>query len=96
MLNHVFFTPSSRTYWHTHESGQILEVKMGSGWICDRGGKPRPISTGDIIVCEAGTEHWHGAAEGSVMMHLACSLGMTSWKEEVTDEEWREGTNSGK
>jgi quercetin dioxygenase-like cupin family protein len=92
MLNHVFFTPSSRTYWHTHEAGQILEVKMGSGWICDRGGKPRQINTGDVIVCEAGTEHWHGAAEGSVMMHLACSLGVTNWKEEVGDVEWQEGT----
>jgi len=92
MLNHVFFTPGSRTYWHTHERGQILEVKMGSGWICDKGGEPRQIHTGDTIVCEAGTEHWHGAAEGSVMMHLACSLGVTTWKEEVTDEEWRAGT----
>ena len=91
MLNHVFFTPSSRTFWHTHERGQILEVKMGSGWVCDRGAKPRRIRTGDVVVCEAGTEHWHGADEGSVMMHLAVSLGVTSWKEEVGDGEWREG-----
>lgn len=88
MLNHVFFAPSARTYWHTHEAGQILEVKVGSGWICDRGGQPRRIQVGDVIVCDAGTEHWHGAAEGSCMAHLAISLGVTSWKEEVTDSEW--------
>lgn len=65
---------------------------MGSGWICDRGGQPRKIKAGDVVVCEAGTEHWHGAREGSVLMHLAVSLGQTSWKEEVSDAEWREGT----
>lgn len=59
MLNHVFFTPGSRTFWHTHERGQILEVKMGSGWVCDRGGVPRKIGVGDIVVCDAGTEHWY-------------------------------------
>lgn len=62
---------------------------MGSGWLCDRGGSPRRIQVGDMIVCEPGTEHWHGAAEGSVMMHLAVSLGITTWKEEVDDTEWR-------
>lgn len=31
----------------------------------------------------------HGAAEGTVMMHLAISLGHTSWKEEVVEDEWR-------
>ena len=40
-------------------------------------------------MCEAGTEHWHGAEEGSVMMHLAISLGVTSWKEEVGEDEWK-------
>lgn len=94
MLNHVFFTPSARTYWHTHEAGQILEVKVGSGWICDRGGKPRKIQVGDVVVCEAGTEHWHGAAEGSCMAHLAISLGVTSWKDEVSEEEWKQGTQA--
>jgi quercetin dioxygenase-like cupin family protein len=64
MLNHVTFLPGARTYWHTHERGQILEVKAGSGWICDKGGKPRRIRTGDTVVCAAGTTHWHGADEG--------------------------------
>ncbi len=64
-------------------------MKAGSGWVCDRGGKPRRIRAGDVVVCEAGTEHWHGADEGSVMMHLAISLGVTSWKEEVEEGEWK-------
>jgi quercetin dioxygenase-like cupin family protein len=90
MLNHVTFLPGARTYWHTHERGQILEVKAGSGWICDKGGKPRRIRTGDTVVCAAGTTHWHGADEGSMMMHLAISLGTTSWDVEVTQEEYNQ------
>lgn len=49
---------------------------------------------GDVVVCEAGTEHWHGAAEGSCMAHLAISLGVTSWKDEVSEEEWKQGTQA--
>lgn len=79
---HVFFTPSSRTYWHTHEKGQVLEVKMASGWICDRGGKPRKISAGDVILCDPGVEHWHGAAEGSAMK--------TTWLEEVAEADHKQ------
>jgi quercetin dioxygenase-like cupin family protein len=88
MCNHVTFLPGARTFWHTHERGQILEVKAGSGWICDKGGKPRRIRTGDMVVCEPGTTHWHGADDGSMMMHLAISLGKTSWAEEVSEEEY--------
>lgn len=89
MANHVTFLPGGRTFWHFHEKGQILEVKCGSGWICDKGEKPRRIRTGDMILCAPGTTHWHGADEGSMMMHLAVSLGKTSWAEEVSEEEWK-------
>lgn len=88
MANHVTFLPGARTYWHSHERGQILEVKAGSGWVCDKGEKPRRIRTGDLVVCAPGTTHWHGADDGSMMMHLAVSLGKTSWKEEVGEEEY--------
>ena len=57
MCNHVTFLPGARTYWHHHENGQILEVKAGSGWVCDKGGKPQRISVGDIVQCPAKTVH---------------------------------------
>lgn len=88
MCNHVTFLPGARTYWHHHENGQILEVKAGSGWVCDKGGKPQRISVGDIVQCPAKTVHWHGADDGSMMMHLAISLGKTTWMEEVSQEEY--------
>lgn len=88
-INHVTFLPGGRTYWHTHEHGQILEVKAGAGWVCDSGEKPRAIKTGDIVVCPAGARHWHGADDGTMMMHLAISLGKTSWEGEVSEEEYK-------
>lgn len=87
-MSNVTFTPCARSYWHTHQKGQVLKVTMGSGWVCDRGGQPQRISVGDLIYVEAGTTHWHGAGRDSIMSHLAISLGETKWSEAVTDEEY--------
>ncbi|KAL4924097.1 cupin domain-containing protein [Aspergillus undulatus] len=87
----VTFTPSSRTYWHTHEEGQLLHVTAGHGWIADLGGVPRRLEAGDVIWAPPGTTHWHGADEGSLLTHLAVGLGETRWAREVSLEEYREG-----
>ncbi|KAL4886869.1 RmlC-like cupin domain-containing protein [Aspergillus karnatakaensis] len=79
----VLFEPGARTFWHRHEGGQILRVLAGTGWIADPGVPPRRIYTGDTIWCEANTTHWHGADEGSYLVHLAISLGGTEWLGEV-------------
>jgi len=88
VIANVTFTPCARTFWHTHENGQVLEVKVGSGWICDKGGEPQRLSVGDIVWAPPGTTHWHGADDGSIMTHLAISRGKTTWLEAVTDEEY--------
>lgn len=85
-VSQVTFLPGGRTYWHTHENGQILEVKAGSGWVCESGGKPQRIRSGDIVVCPAGTRHWHGADDKSLMMHMAVTLGKTTFDDEVSEE----------
>ena len=82
------FAPCARTYWHTHEKGQLLRVQAGSGWICDKGGKPTRIGVGDVIWCPPGTTHWHGAGDRSYMVHQASSFGGVEWLEEVKDEEY--------
>jgi quercetin dioxygenase-like cupin family protein len=87
-INQVMFTPGARTYWHTHEHGQLLRVMAGSGWICDKGGEPRRLNVGDTAWCSAGTTHWHGGDDGSFMMHLAVSHGKTEWHGEVSQEEY--------
>lgn len=87
---HVTFCPGGGTNWHTHEHGQILQVIQGSGWVCDKGGRAQRISAGDMIWAEAGTTHWHGADDGTIMTHLAIGIGKTEWGQPVSDEEYRQ------
>ena len=74
-IANVTFTPGARTYWHKHKFGQFIHVTAGSGWICDRGGEKQRIRMGDKVYCKAGTEHWHGADQDTVMTHFQVALG---------------------
>lgn len=84
-LNAITFTPGARTYWHTHEHGQLLVITTGTGWVCLDGEDPQPLQAGDLVWAAPGERHWHGADPGSVLTHLALSLGATSWLEEVSE-----------
>jgi quercetin dioxygenase-like cupin family protein len=79
MINNVFFAPGGRTHWHSHERGQMLNVIAGSGWVC---------LAGDVVWISPGERHWHGADSGSYMMHMATSLGKTSWAEAVSPQDY--------
>jgi quercetin dioxygenase-like cupin family protein len=79
----VFFAPAARTYWHSHENGQILQVLAGHGLVCTDGEEPRAIGAGDTVWVPPGERHWHGAAPDSFLTHTAISLGTTRWAEEV-------------
>ncbi len=75
----VSFEAGARTHWHSHAGGQILHVVSGRGRTRSQGGEEIELSPGDIVVAAPNEEHWHGAAEGASMTHLAVSLGDTSW-----------------
>ena len=92
LINSVFFAPGGRTYWHTHERGQVLYVTSGSGWIRDREGNGGPLRAGDTVWIPPGEEHWHGADPGSYLVHLAISLGSTNWLDEVSDDDYSKGS----
>jgi quercetin dioxygenase-like cupin family protein len=92
-MANVTFTPCARTHWHTNENGQVLHVLQGSGWLCDKGGEPQRIKTGDMIWAPAGTTHWHGADNGTLMSHLAIGIGATKWLDAVTDGEYNKKNN---
>lgn len=87
-INNVFFSPGARTYWHTHEVGQILTVVAGRGWVCVDGEEAAPLKTGDVAWIPAGEKHWHGAAADSYLLHTAISIGKTHWFEEVKDAQY--------
>lgn len=85
----VFFAPCSRTYWHSHEKGQILVVTAGAGLICTAGEEPQELCPGDTVWVPPGETHWHGGGPETYLVHLAISLGRTEWRDPVSDDEYR-------
>jgi quercetin dioxygenase-like cupin family protein len=89
----VSFEPRARTAWHTHPKGQALHVLTGVGRVQLRGRPPYVIQSGDTIWIEAGEEHWHGAAPGHTMVHLAIQEADengqdVTWLRHVTEDEY--------
>ena len=89
-INTVDFTPGARTFWHSHEAGQILQVLAGRGLIQAEGEPIQVIRAGDTIWTPPGETHWHGAAPDSFLVHVAISLGATAWASEVPDADYRD------
>jgi quercetin dioxygenase-like cupin family protein len=85
-INHVFFSPGSRTHWHAHGTGQVLHITGGAGWVCKQGEQRQAIRAGDIVWIGAGEIHWHGAAQDTFMSHLAISMGGAQWHGEAAGE----------
>jgi quercetin dioxygenase-like cupin family protein len=99
MGNNVCFTPGARTFWHTHERGQILTVTIGTGFVCSKGEAPRKLMVGDVVHIPAGETHWHGATSNTIMAHTAISLGsellpsllfLSFANDGVVETSWRE------
>lgn len=68
--------------------GQVLHVTEGAGLVQTRGEAREEIRAGDTGVCQPGEEHWHGAAPGAFMTHVAVTDGATEWHEQVSDHEY--------
>ena len=85
----VIFEPGARTYWHSHAAGQTLLINSGRGMVQTRDGDKRVVGAGDVVWAPPGEVHWHGAAPDAFLGHTAVSLGLTSWEEEVDEEEYR-------
>jgi quercetin dioxygenase-like cupin family protein len=92
-LLRVSFEPGARTAWHTHPLGQVLHVLAGVGLVQKDGEPVREIHPGDTVMIEPGARHWHGAAPGNTMVHLAMQEAddkgvAVTWFEKVTDQEY--------
>lgn len=88
----VTFAPGARSYWHTHNAGQILLITSGTGYTQEKGKSIRIIHKGDIVICPPNVEHWHGAAPGSYMTQISLNTnaheGVVNWLRPVTDAEY--------
>ena len=93
-LYRVSFEPGARSAWHTHPLGQVLHVLTGIGWVQKEGEPIQEIHPGDTVMIEPGARHWHGAAHGNTMVHLAMQevddngVGVV-WLDKVTDAEYK-------
>lgn len=90
---YVTFEPGARSAWHTHPKGQYLIVTAGAG-LTQEWGKPiQHLRPGDVVWCPPGVKHWHGAAPGTALTHIALT-GATNgksveWIEKVSDEQYQ-------
>lgn len=88
----VTFEPGSRTAWHSHPLGQTLVVVSGVGRFQTDGEPVVEIKPGDVIWIPPHERHWHGAAPGTMMCHLAFQEALdgthANWMEHVSDEDY--------
>lgn len=85
----VTFEPGARTHWHSHPLGQHLIVLTGVGWTQCEGGPKKEIRAGDVVFCNCGQKHWHGATDGVAMSHICIQEWQdgspVTWMEPVPD-----------
>ncbi|HEV2677750.1 MAG TPA: cupin domain-containing protein [Aliidongia sp.] len=91
----VTFEPGARTAWHTHPVGQMLHVLSGIGRVQRQGEAPIEIRPGDSVWIAPGEVHWHGAAPGHAMVHLALQEAddegnTAAWLTHVSDADYRQ------
>ena len=90
----VHFTPGARTAWHSHAVGQTLLITEGTALLGARDGTVIAARPGQVVYTPPGEEHWHGAAPGTFMVHIAMYEGTADddgarWLEHVTDEQYK-------
>lgn len=88
------FAPGARLHWHSHPDGQVLLYTDGVGYYQERGKPLRTVRKGEVVRCQPGVEHWHGATPSSGVTYIATTStqkGKTIWFKRVTDEEYPDG-----
>lgn len=89
----VTFAPGARTAWHTHPHGQLLLIIAGVARVQASGETVRDVPAGASVWFPPGERHWHGAAPGEQMIHIAVQQadgnGVTTvWLEPVSAVEY--------
>lgn len=84
------FEPGARSYWHSHEKGQLLYVEAGRMWTQKRGQGKRDLGPGESDYTGPNIEHWHGAAPATELIQVNVGFGGgAKWLEAVSDADYR-------
>ena len=65
------FALGAKLDWHIHPAGQVLLITEGMGYYQERGKPRQTVQKGQVIKCQPGVEHLHGASPKSSFAYLA-------------------------
>jgi len=83
------FEAGARTYWHSHDNGQLLLVEKGVMRVQKRGEKMRELKAGESDYAGPNVVHWHGAGPTEPLVQINVGFsGGSKWYEAVTDDEY--------
>ena len=83
------FEPGARTFWHSHDKGQLLLVEQGRMRTQKKGGAIKELGKGESDYTGPNVVHWHGAVAGQALVQVNVGFGGgTKWMNEVTDAEY--------
>ena len=83
------FEAGARTYWHSHERGQLLMVEQGRMRTQKRGSSMQELGVGGTDYTAPNVVHWHGAAPDQALVQINAGFGgVAKWFEEVTPDDY--------
>ena len=83
------FEAGARTYWHSHDRGQLLMVEEGRMRVQKRGDQMREVGVGGTDYTPPDVVHWHGAAPDQPLTQINAQFGGgAKWFEEVTADQY--------
>lgn len=83
------FEPGARSYWHSHDNGQLLYVEGGRMRTAKRGQAMRELGPGESDYTGPDVQHWHGAVPHTHLIQVNVGFsGGTRWLEAVTDAQY--------
>lgn len=83
------FEAGARSFWHSHERGQLLFVESGKMRTQKRGQPMREFGAGETDFTGPNIAHWHGAVPGEPAIQINAGFGgVTKWLEEVSADDY--------
>ena len=83
------FDAGARTYWHSHDRGQLLLVDEGRMRVQKRGQPMRELGAGESDYTGPDVVHWHGAPPDQPLTQINVGFGGgTKWLDEVTADDY--------
>ena len=83
------FEAGARSYWHSHDNGQLLFVEKGVMRTQKRGEKMRELKAGESDYTAPNVVHWHGAGPKEPLVQINVGFsGGSKWYEAVTDAQY--------